>query len=254
MMRGVFFNKFAWLVAVAALAVAGCQQNGTGGSGTDSQDLANQLHNAVEILDRSMPDGAVELEHRQVREGKQNPDSPLLIIPITVSQKRRFEKANGRKWTPLDGVKDMEENGPPPASYEVREMTEFWAVYIDYEKTMDGKIVVFNWLHGLDNRPYAEPVSATMRRHGDFPYPVAWAYCWSDPASAGRLVRGLGLRTVTRTGDWANSRCYGPRAVRVQDLKRLVKEKDGKVNAVPGENIMAEAGIDLVEPGVQVVE
>lgn len=246
-----FLNRLA-LVAALVAALAGCQQDGTGGTG--SQELAQQLRQAVGILDSSLPDGAIKLEHRQVRSGMQNPDSPLLIIPITITEKRRFEKNHGRKWTPLDGLKDMEENGPPPNSVEVHEMTELWALFIDYDRKLDGQTIVFNWLYGLDNKPYAEPVSVTVRRHGDFPYPVAWSYCWSDPASGAQLVRGLGLRTLVNTSDWAASRCYGPRLVRVQDFKAMFKEKNGQLKVLPGETIMAESGVDLTEPGVQVVE
>lgn len=242
----------ALLFLVLLLALTGCENQGSGGA-SDSQEIAEQLRQAVNVLDQSLPDGEIDMAHRQVRQGMQNPDAPLLVFPVTEAQKANYEKRTGKKWSPLVLLEEME-LGPPPKTYEVRQMTEIWAIYIDKDEKYLGKPVIFKWMHGLQNRSFAEPISITVQRFKGFPHPIAYSYAWSDPANASRLVRGLGLRSLTSAGAWGESRCYGPRTVRVYDFGEVIKSKGKIVRVIPGDNILAESGIDLLEPGVHVVE
>lgn len=244
------YAAFAFLVLL--LALMGCDNKGSGGA-SDSADIAEQLRQAVDVLDQSLPDGEIDMAHRQVRSGMQNPDAPLLLFPVTENQKENYEKRTGKKWTPLVLLEELEQ-GPPPKTYEVRQMTEIYAIYIDKEDKYLGKPVVFKWMFGLQNQPFAEPMAVTVRRFKEYPYPIAYSYAWSDPANASRLVRGLGLRSLTSAGSWGESRCYGPRTVRVYDFGEVIRHKGETVRVIPGDNIVAESGIDLLEPGVHVVE
>ncbi len=244
------YTAFVFLVLL--LALMGCENQGSGGA-SDSQEIAEQLRQAVDALDQSLPDGEIDMAHRQVRQGMQNPDAPLLLFPVTETQKANYEKRTGKKWSPAVLLEELE-LGPPPKTFEVRQMTEIWAVYIDKEEKYVGKPIIFKWMHGLQNRPFAEPVSVVVHKVKDFEYPVAFSYAWSDPANAARLVRGLGLRSLTSAGAWGESRCYGPRTVRVYDFGEVVRSKGETIRVIPGDNILAESGMDLLEPGVHVVE
>lgn len=249
------------LAVLAALGLAAGCQDGTGGGGTTptGRYLAKRFSGAMDDLDQALAQasGKEQGEAKEAGDQELKPGEPaqaVVIVPISATAKREFAENTGQAWTPLVELAKSGQALASPARVEVAERTELYAVFIDYARQYEGKHVVFTWCSGADQRAYCQPMAARVVKHPDFKWPVAWSYAWSSPAMGGRLLRGLGLRSITDYRTWANSQCFGPRVVQVHPLAEMKVDGEGRPSPIPAEGLLAEASTNVCEPGVKVVQ
>ncbi|MCB2188422.1 MAG: hypothetical protein KQJ78_18535 [Deltaproteobacteria bacterium] len=278
------FRAFCLLCALALLLAlaAGCNEGAGGGGGTstdstdstEAADTSGQLFNTGQSQERleeftSEITGevsrlmnamdAIIAASKNASDPKEVPprwlefqdaSQPLVIVPVGSFEKNRYPHTHGRAWSPLPALAGPPDRVSLPFVVEINERYEFWAVFRNFDKALNGRQVVFYWYHGQDPKLYTDPVVARVHMTDDLPYPVAMSYCWSAPASGSRLMAGLGLRSVTGFDEWNKSQCFGPRSVEVHLLKSLDADPLGNMVPIPEPEVLAEGSIEIREPGV----
>lgn len=148
------------------------------------------------------------------------PAAELRVVAIDSFDKKRL--SHDGPWNQLFALRK-----PPIAKkVEINSRTEFYAFFIDDTGDMIGQRVVFKWYHQTRPRLYVRPVTRVVTRFDTYPDPVALDYIWSSPAMGAGLWASLGLKSAGKRETWNASRCYGPRTVRVYDVRgRLLAEK-----------------------------
>lgn len=236
-----------WLAAACCLMclwLAGCSSGGEDGEGgglnpKKAEEVTRNIKDMVQMLGAS----ARESLERPAMGGPRPPQ--LAVVPLAEGDKHRLSPSGLIEYL-------LRASMNPPPTFELTGRAEFFAVFRDLDRTWQSRDLVFAWYHGTPPRPYCRPVVRRVQAMEGNPWPVAVYGCWSEPSGLGNFSNSLGLRSVMRRSDWDDSRCYGPRLIRIFDLAGFYQEPDGTQVPLPGSHLIAEARLDIMPTGVQI--
>lgn len=156
----------------------------------------------------------------------------LKVVAVSAYQKKKMTEKAG-KWSPFLALTLK----PVAKRVDISERTEFYAILIDNQQNWQGKAVVFKWYYRKNRVYFTNPVTKVVQSHPGYPHPMAEYSIWSGPSVGGKFLSFGGLRSVRSYKDWNDSRCYGPRTVKVTTPQGL---------------LITETSFEIHEPGVHV--